>query len=80
MSVVAARDYAYIEPDEPAKDGRNVAMLADGPVRATLVPRLVVEGGGHMQRAANRGRPDMEVACSIETMICGVAVFVGRAV
>ena len=70
----------YVDPDEPAARSRIVAVRADGPGNATLVRRLIAEEGARTQRAANPGRPDMEVARANETMIRAVVVFVGRAV
>ena len=70
----------YVDPDEPAARGRIVAVRADGPGNATLVRRLIAEEGDRTQRAANPGRPDMEVTRVNETMIRAVVVFVGRAV
>ncbi|MCY4431508.1 MAG: hypothetical protein OXC11_14105 [Rhodospirillales bacterium] len=60
--------------------GRIVAVWADGPGSATLVRRMAVESGRRVLRAANPGRPDMEVTRATETMIRVVVVFVGRAV
>ena len=47
---------------------------------ATLVWLMAVENGRSVLRAANPGRPDIEVTRANETMIRGVVVFVGRAV
>ena len=55
-------------------------MRADGPGRAALVRLMAVESGRSVLRAANPGRPDMEVARADETTIRAVVVFIGRAV
>ena len=52
-------------------------MRADGPGGAMLVRLMAVESG---RRAANPGRPDIEVTHAGESMMRAVAVFVGRAV
>ena len=41
---------------------------------------MAVENGRSVPRAANPGRPDMEVTRANETTIRAVVVFVGRAV
>ena len=61
--VPAAGDFVSVDPDEPAAHGRIVAVRC----------------GRTVPRAANPGRPDMEVTRADETMIRAVAVFVGRA-
>ena len=78
--LAAARDFAYVDPDEPAAHRRIVAVRADGPGSATLGRLMAVESGRSVLRAANPGRPDMEVTRANETMVRAVAVFVGRAV
>ena len=75
--LAAVGDFAYVGPDEPATHGRIMAVRADDPGSATLVRRLVVED--RMPRAANPGRPDMEVTRANEAMIRAVVVFVGPA-
>ena len=57
-----------------------MAVRADGPGSATLVRLMAVENGRSVLRAANPGRPDMEVTRVNETTIRAVVVFVGRAV
>ena len=52
----------------------------DGPGSATLVRLTAVESGRRVLRAANPGRPDMEVTRADKTMIRGVVVFIRRAV
>ena len=75
-----AGDFTSVDPHEPAARGRILAVRADGPGSATLVRRMAVESGRGVLRAANPGRPDMEVTRANEAMIRGVVVFVGRAV
>ena len=72
--------YAWIDPDEPARDGRLVAVWADGPGSATLVRRLVVEDGRRVLRAADPGRADIALTYENETMIRGTVVFAGAGV
>ena len=72
--------YAWIDPDEPARDGRLVAVWADGPGSPTLVRRLVVEHGRRVLRAANPDWPDIAVTYENETMIRGTVVFAGSGV
>ena len=70
----------YVDPDEPAARGRIVAVRADGPGGAMLVRLMAVESGRSILRAANPGRPGMDVPRANETMFRAVVVFVGRAV
>ena len=78
--VASAGDFACVDPEEPAAHGRIVAVRAHGPGSATLVRLMAVESARSVLRAANPGRPDMEVTRANETMIRAVVVFVGRAV
>ena len=57
-----------------------VAVRAEGPGSATLVRLMAVESGRSVLRAANPGRPGMEVTRVSETMMRAVVVFFGRAV
>ena len=57
-----------------------MAVWADGPCGATLVRLMAVESDRSVLRVANPGRPDMVVIRANETTICGVVVFVGRAI
>jgi len=77
---VPAGHYAWIDPDEPARDGRLVAVWADGPGSATLVRAYHVEDGARVLRAANPGWPDIVLDRDNETMLRGVVVFAGRGV
>ena len=73
-------DFSCIDPDEPAAHGRIVAVRADGPGSATPVWGMAVESSRSVLRAANSGRPELEVARTNETMSRAVVVFVGRTV
>lgn len=72
--------YAWIDPDEPARDGRVVAVWADGPGSATLARVFHVEDGVRVLRAENPGWPDIVLDGDNETMIRGVVVFAGRGI
>jgi len=75
-----AGDFASVDPDEPVARGRIVAVRADGPGSARLVRRTAVESGRSVPRAANPGRPDLEVTRADEVILRAVVVFVGRPV
>ena len=72
--------YAWVDPDEPARDGRLVAVWADAPGSATLVRAYHVKEGVRVLRAANPGWPEIVLGRDNETMIRGVVVFVGSGV
>ena len=72
--------HVWIDPDEPARDGRLVAVWANGPGSATLVRTYRVAAGGRVLRATNPGWPDIEVTRDNETMIRSVVVFAGESV
>jgi len=76
----AAGDFACVDPNGPATHGRIVAVRADGSRNATLVRRMAVGSTRSVPRAANPGRPDMELTRADETTIRAVMVLVGRAV
>ena len=57
-----------------------MAVRADGPGCATQVRLMAVESGRSVLRAANPGRPGMDVPRANETMMRAVVVFVGRAI
>ena len=80
VPLAAAGDFAYVDPDEPAANGRIVAVRADGPGGATLVRRMAVESGRSVLRAANPGRPGIAVIRAGGTMMRAVAELAGRAV
>ena len=73
-------DHVWIDPDEPARDGRLVAVWADGPGSATLVRRYHVEDGVRVLRAADPGWPDIVLDRDNEIMLRGTVVFGGRGV
>ena len=77
--VAAAGDFAWIDPDEPAEDGRLVAVWEDGPGSATLVRLLEAEDGRRVLRALDPGWPERVLDRDNETMIRGTVVFLGRA-
>ena len=76
----AAGDFAYIGADEAAAHGWMVAARADGPGSAMLARLMAVETGRSVLRAANPGKPDMELTRANGTILRAVEVFVGRAV
>ena len=76
--VVAEGHYVWIDPDEPARDGRLVAVWADGPGSATLVRVYRVEDGRRVLRATSPGWPDIAIDYDNETMIRGVVVSMGQ--
>ncbi len=78
--VLAAGDFAWIDPDEPAVDGRFVAVWENGPGSETLVRMLVVADGRRVLRGLNPGWAEIAVHGDNETMIRGTVVFVGGGV
>ena len=72
-------DFAYVDPDGQAANGRIAVVRADGPGRATPVWRIAVESSRSVLQAAAR-RPDIAVIRARETMMRAVVMFVGRAV
>ena len=77
---VARGDYVWVDPDEPAADGRLVAVWANGPGAATIVRPMAVEDGRRVLCALDGISPDIVLDADNETMIRGVVVFVGRGV
>lgn len=77
---IAAGDYVHVDPDEPAEDGRFVAVWADGPGSETLVRLMAVEDGVRTLRATEPGWPEIALTYDNETMIRGTVVFAGRGV
>ena len=74
------RSYVWIDPDEPATDGRLVAVHDPGRGGETVV-RLLVERDGHRAlRAFDDRCPERIVDVGNETDIRGVVVFVGNTV
>ena len=70
----------YVGPDEPAASDHIAAVRADGFSSATLMRLMTVENDRSVPRAANPGRPNVQVIRSNETMVRAVVVFFGRAV
>ena len=77
---LAEGHYAWIDPDEPVRDGQLVAVWAEGPGSATLVRSFHVEDGIRVLRAGNPGWPEIVLDRDNETMIRGVVVFAGLGV
>ena len=77
---VRVGDYVWVDPDEPAADGRLVAVRDPGRGGETVV-RLLVERDGHrVLRALDERCPERTVDAGNETDIRGVVVFVGNTV
>ena len=77
---VRAGDYIWVDPDEPAADGRFVAVRDPGRGGETIV-RLLVERDGHRYlRALDERCPERTVDAVNETDILGVVVLVGNTV
>jgi len=72
-------DHVFVDPDEPARHGRFVAVL-DGDGEGVLVRLLVEEDGARTLRTLQPGWPDLMINESNETDILGVVVFVGAGV
>ena len=78
---VRAGDYVWIDPDEPAGDGRLVAVRCPGRGGETVVRLLLVERDGRRTlRALDARIPERTVDAGNETDIRGVVVFVGNTV
>ena len=77
---VRAGDYIWIDPDEPAADGRLVAVRDPARGGETVVRLLVERGGRRTLRALDKRCPDRTVDAGNETDIRGVVVFVGNEV
>ena len=74
-----AGDHVYVDPDEPARDGRFVAVR-DPESREPVVRLYCVEDGRRVLRALAPGWPERELTTDNETDLLGVAVFAGRGV
>ena len=76
---VCARDFFFVDPDEPAEPGRLVGLRdpESGEVTCRL---LVAEDGKRLFRAADPHWPDRVLTRDNETMIAGTVVFVGSGV
>ena len=77
---VRAGDYVWIDPDEPAADGRLVAVRDPDRGGETVVRLLVERDGRRTLRALDERCPERTVDASNETDIRGVVVFVGNTV
>ena len=77
---VRAGDYIWIDPDEPATDGRLVAARDPERGGETVVRLLVERGGRRTLRALDKRCPERTVNAGNETDIRGVVVFVGNTV
>ena len=77
---VRAGDYVWVDPDEPAADGRFVAVRDPGRGGETVVRRLVERDGRRFLRALDARVPERSVDAGNETDIRGVVVFVGNTV
>ena len=73
-------DYVWIDPDEPAADGRFVAVRDPGRGGETVVRLLVERDGRRILRALDGRYPERTVDAGNETDIRGVVVFVGNTV
>ena len=77
---VRAGDYVWVDPDEPAADGRFVAVRDPGRGGETVVRLLVERDGRRYLRALDERWPERTVDASNETDIRGVVMFVGNTV
>ena len=76
----SGRHYIWIDPDEPAVDGRLVAVRDPARGGETVVRRLVERDGRRTLRALDERCPERTIDASNETDIRGVVVFVGNTV
>ena len=77
---VRGGDYVRVDPDEPAADGRLVAVRDPGRGGETVVRLLVERDGRRTLRALDERCPERTVDAGNETDIRGVVVFVGHTV
>ena len=77
---VRAGDYVWVDPDEPAADGRLVAVRDPDRGGETVVRLLIEHGGRRTLRALDTRVPERTVDAGNETDIRGVVVFVGNTV
>ena len=73
-------DYVWIDPDEPAADGRFVAVRDPARGGETVVRQLIERDGRRILRAFDECCPERTVDADNETDIRGVVVFVGNTV
>ena len=77
---VCTGDYIWIDPDEPAVDGRLVAVHDPDRGGETVVRRLVEHEGRRTLHALDARCPERTIDADNETDIRGVVVFVGNTV
>ena len=77
---VRAGDYVWIDPDEPAADGRFVAVHAPGRGGDTVVRLLVERDGSRILRAFDECCPARTVDAGNKPDIRGVVVLMGNTV
>ena len=77
---VRAGDYVWVDPDEPAADGRLVAVRDPERGGETVVRLLVERDGRRILRALDDCCPERIIDSGNETEIRGVVVFVGNTV
>ena len=77
---VCAGDYVWVDPDEPATDGRFVAVRDPARGGETVVRILVERDGRRTLRALDERCPERTIDDGNETDIRGVVVFVGNTV
>ena len=77
---VRVGDYVWVDPDEPAADGRLVAVCGPGRGGETVVRLLVERDGRRTLRALDARCPERTVDAGNEIDIRGVVVFVGHTV
>ena len=77
---VRAGDYVWVDPDEPAADGRLVAVRDPARGGETVVRLLVERDGRRTLRALDAHCPERIVDAGNETDIRGVVVLVGNEV
>ena len=73
-------EYVWVEPYEPAADGRFVAVRDPRRGGETVVRLLVERDGRRTLRALDERCPEHTIDTDNETDIRGVVVFVGNAV
>ena len=77
---VRAGNYVWIDPDEPAADGRFVAVPDPARGGETVVRLLVERDGRRTLRTLDERCPERPIDAGNETNIRGVVVFVGNTV
>ena len=77
---VRVGDYVWVDPDEPAADGRLVAERDPGRGGETVVRLLIERDERRILRALNDRCPGRTVDAGNETDIRGVVVLVGNTV